>query len=175
MRIPGRIWRIRQRYGATDDDEAGQELAETGQVSGKTKGEGKKRERKGESVPRRFWRQHGKQFRALLPYLWPKGHPGLRVRLVFALFFLVLSKLASAASPIASKYAVDFLSQERFKLVVYPVLVYGFLRFTSQFAQELRDILFQHLAAHATRQISRLVYDHVQARSASQPGGSRGF
>lgn len=112
-----------------------------------------------------FYKQHSEQFKALLPYLWPKGKPGLRARLVFALTFLVLSKIASAGSPIATKYAIDSLNSQRWETAKLAVAAYGVLRFASQLFQEMRDNLFQPLSAYTSRCISLLVYDHVQSLS----------
>ena len=38
---------------------------------------------------------------ALMPYLWPKGRPELRGRVIFALVCLVLSKVANATVPLS--------------------------------------------------------------------------
>ena len=47
--------------------------------------------------------------RALLPYLWPAGEWGLRVRVVIAMLFLVAAKAANVVVPIFLKLAVDGL------------------------------------------------------------------
>ena len=48
--------------------------------------------------------------RDMLPYLWPKGYPGLKARVVLALVALVLSKVVTVATPYAFKYATDALT-----------------------------------------------------------------
>jgi hypothetical protein len=112
-----------------------------------------------------FYRQHSEQFKALLPYLWPSGKPGLRARLVCSLAFLILSKVASTGSPIATKYTVDSLTSNNWNTATLGVIIYGSLRFFSNLASEVRDNLFQPLSAYASRRISLLVYDHVQSLS----------
>ncbi|HEX2592532.1 MAG TPA: hypothetical protein VHL34_13600, partial [Rhizomicrobium sp.] len=42
---------------------------------------------------------------ALLPYLWPKGRPDLRLRVVVALAFLILATIATSFSPLYLGYA----------------------------------------------------------------------
>ena len=37
--------------------------------------------------------------RRVTPFLWPKGEPGLRVRVVLAMVALLVAKLATVASP----------------------------------------------------------------------------
>ena len=59
--------------------------------------------------------------KALLPHLWPKARPDLRVRTVLALVFLLTAKLATVYVPIFYKQAVDALSVQNRDLVVLPV------------------------------------------------------
>ena len=46
----------------------------------------------------------------MLPYLWPRGYPGLKARVVFAMVALVLSKVVTVATPYSFKYATDALT-----------------------------------------------------------------
>jgi ATP-binding cassette, subfamily B, heavy metal transporter len=48
--------------------------------------------------------------RRLLPYLWPKDRPEIRVRVALAVALLVGAKLATVSIPIFYKQAVDALS-----------------------------------------------------------------
>ena len=50
--------------------------------------------------------------RTLLPYLWPKGERGLRVRVVLSLACLLVAKLATVYVPILYKRAVDALTPD---------------------------------------------------------------
>ena len=48
--------------------------------------------------------------KAVGPYLWPKGRPGIRARVVFALLALALAKAVTVATPFVYKSAVDKLA-----------------------------------------------------------------
>jgi hypothetical protein len=46
----------------------------------------------------------------LVPYLWPKDAPDLRLRVAMALVFLALAKLINVGVPVLYKLAVDALT-----------------------------------------------------------------
>ena len=48
----------------------------------------------------------------MLPDIWPKDQPGLRVRVVVALGLLVLAKAATLVTPFAYRATVDGLAPE---------------------------------------------------------------
>src|SRR5918996_2355242 len=84
--------------------------------------------------------------RTLLPYLWPKGEPGLRARVVLSLTCLLVAKLATVYVPILYKRAVDALTPDPAGAVlVVPlalIVAYGIVRLASAGFSELRDALF---------------------------------
>ncbi len=45
-------------------------------------------------------RSHARTLLTLAPWLWPKGEPGLRARVVIALLLLVVAKGANVLVPI---------------------------------------------------------------------------
>src|SRR5690554_6099906 len=53
---------------------------------------------------------HWTVLRGLLPYVWPKGRPDLRLRVVLAFAVLVLAKVVTIAVPIFFKEATDLLA-----------------------------------------------------------------
>ena len=57
-------------------------------------------------------RDHLRTVASLLPYLWPKGDVASHVRVVIAVVFLVLAKVANVMVPIAYARAVDALVPE---------------------------------------------------------------
>ncbi|MBA2564967.1 MAG: ABC transporter ATP-binding protein/permease [Gemmatimonadetes bacterium] len=107
--------------------------------------------------------------RHLLPYLWPKGEPGLRTRVVLALACLLAAKVASVYVPILYKRAVDALAPESAgPAVVVPValiLGYGLLRVTSALFAELRDALFARVGQRAIRRVALETFNHLQRLS----------
>ena len=84
--------------------------------------------------------------RTLLPYLWPKREPGLRLRVVLALGCLLIAKVATVYVPILYKRAVDALAPaDTATVIVVPIaliLAYGVVRIASAAFAELRDALF---------------------------------
>ena len=100
--------------------------------------------------------------------LWPYLAE-FRGRVVLALGFLVLAKLATVATPIALKYIVDYLDQtggEDMLLWIPVILVvaYGSLRFGATLFSELRDAVFARVAERAMRRVSLRIFEHLHNR-----------
>ncbi len=93
--------------------------------------------------------------RGLGPYLWPKGEPKLRMRVVLALLFVFAAKLFGVAAPLMLKRAVDVLTPHGHDaLIVAPlglVAAYGLARIGSQGSNELRDMVFAPVVQRAVR------------------------
>jgi len=106
---------------------------------------------------------------SLLPYLWPKGEWGLRTRVVLALIFLVLAKIAIVTVPIFYKDAVDALvSAEEGLIAVIPlgvILAYGAARIASLGFNEARDAIFARVGQRAIRRIIGEVFRHLHRLS----------
>jgi ABC-type transport system involved in Fe-S cluster assembly fused permease/ATPase subunit len=122
-----------------------------------------------ESPVRRRQRGHLRAIRHLLPYLWPRGEPGLRVRVVLALSCLLAAKVATVYVPILYKRAVDALAPAGPGAVVaVPValiLGYGLVRVTSAIFAELRDALFAKVGQRAIRRVALETFAHLQRLS----------
>jgi len=58
-------------------------------------------------------RGHFQTLLTLAPYLWPKGEPGLRARVVIAIGLLVVAKAANVLVPIAYARAIDIVARDR--------------------------------------------------------------
>lgn len=98
----------------------------------------------------------------MFPYIW-----AFKSRVIFALLFLIIAKLATVAVPIILKEIVDSLNSEK-TLLVLPLgllIAYGSLRLTTAFFNELRDILFAKVRYHAVYKISVKVLDHLHKMS----------
>jgi len=113
---------------------------------------------------------HGRALLAILPYLWPRGEFGLKVRVVLAVASLVAAKAANVLVPIAYARAVDALTpKEGMGLVVaLPialVLGYGLLRLTAAALNELRNAVFAKVQARAGRRVALEVFQHLHALS----------
>src|SRR5262249_57743812 len=92
---------------------------------------------------------------ALLPHLWPKGDPDLKLRVVLSLLCLVLAKVANIYVPILYKHLVDALGPQAGAAGTLPLrmlLAYGAARIAHHAFAELRDGIF---ATGAQRAIPR--------------------
>jgi len=100
--------------------------------------------------------------------LWPYLAE-FRGRVALSLALLVLAKLATVATPIALKYIVDYLDQNRgadmlLWIPVVLVVAYGSLRFGATLFNELRDAVFARVAERAMRRVSLRVFEHLHQR-----------
>ena len=110
-----------------------------------------------------FWQEHKKELWEMLPFLWPKDRPFIKLCMVLSVFFLLCSKLCNVASPIALKYAVDAVVKGEYS--TNAILAYGLLRFAGQFFNELKDNAFAYVSTHASRKISLRTFTHVMGLS----------
>src|SRR5688500_18280897 len=98
----------------------------------------------------------------LLPYLWE-----YKWRVVIALAFLVIAKIANVGVPLVMKEVVDGLDT-RAAIVAVPVALlatYGLLRFSTTLFQELRDVVFVRVAQRAMRRVALNVFRHLHSLS----------
>lgn len=100
--------------------------------------------------------------RTLLPYLWE-----YRGRVVIAMTFLVIAKLANIGVPLLMKRIVDALTPTTAILAVPMTLlvIYGLLRLSSTLFGELRDIVFVRVTQRAMRRVALNVFRHLHALS----------
>jgi ATP-binding cassette, subfamily B, heavy metal transporter len=107
--------------------------------------------------------------RSLLPYLWPKGEPGLRGRVVLSLLCLLIAKLATVYVPILYKRAVDALTPDPAgAALVVPlalIVAYGLVRVASAAFSELRDALFEKVSQRAIRRVALETFGHLHRLS----------
>jgi ATP-binding cassette, subfamily B, heavy metal transporter len=109
-------------------------------------------------LKRNEWRAVG----TLLPYLWE-----YKWRVVIALCFLVIAKLANVGVSLVMKNVVDSLDPS-VQIVAVPVAllaVYGILRFSTTLFQELRDVVFVRVAQRAMRRVALGVFRHLHSLS----------
>lgn len=107
--------------------------------------------------------------RSLLPYLWPSGDWGARVRVVAAMVLLVLAKLATVYVPVVYGRLVDALAPKDGGAILYVplalVLAYGGLRVCSAAFGEVRDALFARVQQRAVRVAALRTFRHLHALS----------
>ncbi len=111
----------------------------------------------------------GAALKSLLPYLWPKGEPELRTRVVLASTALVIAKVANVYVPVIFKHIIDGLGHTG-SIVALPLgllAAYGLTRIASQAFAELRDGIFAKVAQRAIRTLALRTFRHLHALSLS--------
>jgi ATP-binding cassette subfamily B protein len=103
-----------------------------------------------------------KTLKSLVPFLWV-----YRGRVVLALGFLILAKVANVGIPLLLKDIVDALDRNNGVLVLPLALLlgYGVLRLASSLFNELRDSIFARVRHGAMRKVSIRVLDHLHLLS----------
>ena len=99
-----------------------------------------------------------KAIKSLLPYLWE-----FRGRVMLALAFLALAKVATVSVPLVLKEIVDALSPSRATLAlpVFLLLAYGALRLANSTFGELRDMVFAKVTQRSIRRVALKVFEHL--------------
>jgi ATP-binding cassette subfamily B protein len=105
----------------------------------------------------------------LMPYLWPKGRPDLRFRVVFAMICLVLAKVANATVPYLNGRLVDRLSHSPTMALLAAVggliVVQTVARVLTSGIAQLRDGVFAKVQYHALRQVGVSTFAHIHTLS----------
>jgi len=113
----------------------------------------------------------------LLPYLWPKGQPALRLRVLVAIVFLILATVATSFSPLFLGYATDALTTSKtvhghvvLVDIVLPyalsmIAAYVVSRIFMQALAQLRDGVFAKVQYHAMREVAVSTFAHVHTLS----------
>lgn len=118
---------------------------------------------------------HLRVLRELAPYIWPKGRPDLRMRVVWALLALIVAKAITLLVPIAYKAIVDLLTGEAsgaeitaLGLAASPIfliIAYGVGRVLMVLFAQFRDVWFTVVAQNAVRQLAYRTFRHLHELS----------
>ncbi|HAR83247.1 MULTISPECIES: ABCB family ABC transporter ATP-binding protein/permease [Sulfitobacter] len=107
--------------------------------------------------------------RKVAPYLWPDDMPWVKKRVVWALIFLVVSKLISVVIPVLYKDAVDALANEGVPFLalgaVGLTIAYGMARAMNVGFQQLRDAVFARVGQRALRMLALETFEHIHKLS----------
>ncbi|MFM9859008.1 ABC transporter ATP-binding protein/permease [Pseudoxanthobacter sp. M-2] len=111
----------------------------------------------------------------LWPYMWPEGRPDLKVRVVAAIFALVVAKVITVLVPYTYKWATDSLVSDETSraaavgamlwVPIMLVLAYGGGRVLAMGFNQLRDALFARVGQHAVRTLANETFSHLHALS----------
>ncbi|PZO77358.1 MAG: metal ABC transporter permease [Mesorhizobium amorphae] len=119
----------------------------------------------------------GSTFKTILnlwEYMWPKDRPDLKMRVIWASFFLVLAKVVLIGVPYFFKWATDALANEPRGLPALPavllapvalVIAYNVVRLVQWGLNQLRDALFASVGQHAVRQLAYRTFVHMHRLS----------
>ncbi len=109
-----------------------------------------------------------KTLKRFLPYLWPKGNPSLKGRIVGSMVFVLLAKATTLTLPYAYKKAVDAMTTPENTAVMVAValvMAYALGRFTSVVFDNLRNMTFERVGQDATRQLAEDVFHRLHRLS----------
>ncbi len=110
----------------------------------------------------------------LWPYMWPAERRDLKLRVVWATFYLVVSKLVLIAVPYFFKWATNALSGNHaappplpdFLLVPAAlVIAYNIVRILQVALNQLRDALFASVGQYAVRKLAFRTFVHMHELS----------
>ncbi|WP_336294109.1 ABCB family ABC transporter ATP-binding protein/permease [Bartonella sp. CB169] len=110
----------------------------------------------------------------LWPYMWPVERRDLKVRVIWAIFYLVLAKLILLSVPYFFKYATDGLDLSSQPFVWGPssyivpivlVLAYNVVRILQSALNQLRDYLFATVGQHAIHKLAYKTFVHIHGLS----------
>ncbi|MGH6827319.1 MAG: ABC transporter transmembrane domain-containing protein, partial [Rhizomicrobium sp.] len=105
----------------------------------------------------------------LMPYLWPKGRPDLRARVIVSVLFLILATGITSVSPLLFGWAVDRLRPTPANIAVGTVMAliaaYVVSRILMQGFAQLRDGVFAKVQYHAMREVAVETFAHVHTLS----------
>ncbi|OUM69301.1 hypothetical protein PIROE2DRAFT_38333 [Piromyces sp. E2] len=115
------------------------------------------------------WKTRKEILKIFFQYIWPKDEPSVKVRVVFALFLLILSKVLNVTVPYFFKYAIDQLNAKPVpgsKLLTYiyaSLIGYGVARLGANATQESRNAVFASVAQKAIRKASKSIFFHLHS------------
>ena len=102
--------------------------------------------------------------KSLAPYLWSRGGPEAKIRVIAALILLAASKVATVYIPVIYGQVVDALSGKQDAVIVLPmalIIGFGVLRVASIAFGELRDAVFTKVAQRAIRTVALETFEHL--------------
>jgi len=106
--------------------------------------------------------------RRFLPYLWPKGQPALRARVVAALLLVLAAKTVVLLMPFAYKAAMDRLApgmEPGVAIAVALVAAYAGARFGGVLFDNMRNAIFEVVGQDAARRLSLEVFAQLHRLS----------
>ena len=110
-----------------------------------------------------------KTLRRFLPYLWPAGQAGLRLRVAASLLLVLASiSVTTLIMPLAYGAAIDRLTAGHSRdvtIAVALIAAYAGARFLGVLLDNLRNAVFEAVGQDATRRLAENVFGHLHRLS----------
>jgi ATP-binding cassette, subfamily B, heavy metal transporter len=106
--------------------------------------------------------------RRFLPYLWPRDHPALRVRIVIALLLVLVSKAVQLSMGFVYGAAIDNMKpglEDAVWLAIGLVVAYAGARFGGVLFDNIRNVVFERVGQDATTRLAENVFTHLHRLS----------
>lgn len=103
-----------------------------------------------------------------LPYLWPAGQTGHKVRIVLAGLIVLASKGVQLSMGFLYGAAIDRMApgmEEGVALAIGLVVAYAGARFAGVLFDNLRNVVFERVGQDATRELAITTFTHLHALS----------
>ncbi|WP_439532550.1 ABCB family ABC transporter ATP-binding protein/permease [Polymorphobacter sp.] len=103
-----------------------------------------------------------------LPYLWPAGRPGLRLRVVVAMLLVLTAKSTLLVMPFAFKGIVDRMApglEPGVDIALALVVAYALARFGGVLFDNVRNAVFEKVGQEAARRLALDVFTHIHQLS----------
>jgi ABC-type transport system involved in Fe-S cluster assembly fused permease/ATPase subunit len=110
----------------------------------------------------------------LWPYMWPADRTDLKMRVVWATFYLLLSKIILLSVPYFFKWSTDALNGKMDPVGLLPtfmlgalmlVIAYNVARLVQWGLNQLRDAMFASVGQYAVRQLAFKTFVHLHRLS----------
>ncbi|MGI9381078.1 MAG: ABCB family ABC transporter ATP-binding protein/permease [Methyloligellaceae bacterium] len=121
---------------------------------------------------------HVRVMQALIPFVWLRDRPDLKLRVILAFTALVASKVVTVFVPVAYKGAVDWLTENAtgsdavsggiVSLAILPIMLivaYGVGRLMMVVFAQIRDVLFTKVGQNAVRVLADRTFRHLHQLS----------
>ncbi len=117
-----------------------------------------------------FWgkREYGKIIRLIFHYLWNGSELGIRLRLVWASLFVIVTMCLNMSIPLIFKQIINELSAcigTPAGMVQLLFIVYGATWVCSKITLQMREIVLARVIGRGVRKLSIAVFDHLQSLS----------
>lgn len=106
--------------------------------------------------------------RRFLPYLWPAGHRGHKIRIILAALIVLASKGVQLSMGFLYGAAIDRMApgmEAGVALAIGLVLAYAGARFAGVLFDNLRNVVFERVGQDATRELAIATFVHLHALS----------